>query len=278
MLIIAGIQMAMYLVNHYPSEIIDYLLVDAWDIENADRLQLTFFNNFWNTVPVTIDGSSALDVFIQQSRRISTLGQIIRANLVHEIGRPSTFYPYTGLPQLPHNDLFKFLISQGADIEYRDTFREETALLVLAEVDDVITSTIMPVLLRLDADCSAVDYKGRGPLHLTLKPSRYLGCELKFQEIKDKLVHLLQAGCLIHAVDNYGRTPTYVARKWRRTKAWEAALQEVGKLECATLDCQCEIIVRFSPCLHFHHSVLALAMSAAIDPKLTIAIDRISRV
>lgn len=46
MLIIAGIQMAMHWVNYPSSEIIDYLLVDAWDIENSDALQLALLLYF----------------------------------------------------------------------------------------------------------------------------------------------------------------------------------------------------------------------------------------
>ena len=138
----------------------------------------------------------------------------------------------------------------SADIEYRDTFRKGTALLVTAEGDNFTSSRMLPVLLRFDADYSAVDYKGRGSLHLALKPAREYSNRyerLHSRDLRDKLVCLLQAGCSIHAADNCGRTPTDVARKWGRSKAWKAALQEVGKLECARADCRCEIIVRFTP-------------------------------
>ena len=188
---------------------------------------------------------------MQLSRRISTSGQVIGANLIHSIFRYSPFSIVSRLEERKYNDLFQFFINQGADIECKDSFRMETALLMAAEVDSIIMLRMMPALLRFDADYSAVDYKGRGPLHLALKPCRiYIG-RLHRQALKEKLVHLLQAGCSIHAIDHYGRTPTDVARKWRRTKAWEAALQEVGKLECGRSECQCEIIVRLSPCFYF---------------------------
>ena len=154
-------------------------------------------------------------------------------------------YPTSEAPN--YSGYFKFLISQGADIEYRDPNSRKTALLVAAEGDDDISLNWMQELLWLDADYSAVDYKGRGPLHLTLEPCRWeylldVG-PTAIRCMKDKLVRLLQAGCSIHAVDNYGRTPTDVARYWGRTRTWEAALQEVGKLECARSECQCEVTV-----------------------------------
>ena len=279
MLIIAGIQMAVYWVEHLPSKIIDYLLVDAWDIDSSDKLQVNLWRNM-NDLGSYFDivGSGGLDLMLQLSKRISALGQVIQANLIHNITR---FRPHAPLGEVNYNDPFKFLITQGADIECRDSYRDETALLVVAEVDNIESLRMMSVLLRYNADCSVVDYKGRGPLHLALKPSRFYTYEdqrLNSRVLKDKLVHLLQAGCSIHAIDYYGRTPTDVARKWKRTKAWEAALQEVGKLECGRSECQCEIIVRLSPCLHFPYSVLAIAVSAAIDAKLTIAEDRTLRV
>ena len=165
-------------------------------------------------------------------------------------------------------------MNEGADIECRLSFRMETVLLLTAEEDTISSLQSMLVLSRFDADYSAVDYKGRGPLHLTLKPSRTYAFDfqrLHSRAFKDKLVHLLQAGCSIHAVDKYGRTPTDVARRWRRTKAWVAALREVGKLECGKSECKC---VRLSPCPHFHYSVLALAVPAATDSKLTIGKER----
>ena len=252
-LIIAGIQMALNFVDHWPSKIIDYLLVDAWDIENSARLQLilwhslsyaSFWYNNW--------GSRDLDPFFQLSRRISTSGQVIEANLIHDIVETSPFNSISPLEELNYNDLCKFLINQGADIECRYSPHMETALLVAAEVDSIISLRMMPALLWLNADFRAVDYKGRGPLHLALKPSRIytdVYQRLHFRALKDKLVHLLQAGCSIHAIDLYGRTPTDVARKWRRTKTWRAALQEVGKLACGKSECQCEIIVRLPQAL-----------------------------
>ena len=283
MLIIVGIQMAASWVNHLPSKIIDYLLADAWDIDNSDELQVAFWcNKFYLGTYFDFMESGGLDLIFQLSRRISALGQVIQANLIHKIIRSNPSYYSPFWEKINYNDRFKFLINQGADIECRDSYRDETALLVVAEVDTFQSLEMMPVLLRLDADYSAVDYKGRGPLHLSLKPSRLFFLSAYHlhhrQDMKEKLVHLLQAGCSVHAIDHYGRTPADVARKWGWTKAWEAALQAVGKLECGRSECQCEIIVRLSPCLHFLHSVLAIAVPTATDAKLTIAEDRTFRV
>ena len=246
MLIIAGIQMALYWRLHFSSKIVDYLLVDAWDIESCCDLQSQFLDN---TVVPGCWGSRELDLFPRVSGRISALGHDIQAESIHSFaGNSSKFYENPDLKALDYGDLFKLLINQGADIECRYSGPMETALLTAAEADTLVSLRVMQELLWLDADHSAVDYKGRGPLHLTLKPSRNWASHnqvlLFYWATKDKLVHLLQAGCSVHAVDNYGRTPTDVARRWKRTKAWEAALQEVGKLECARSKCQCEIVVR----------------------------------
>ncbi|KAK0512874.1 hypothetical protein JMJ35_004891 [Cladonia borealis] len=222
------------------TKIIDYLLVDAWDIENSDEIHLAFLRRFLDFSWVSGD----LDLFIQLSRRISALGQVIHAELIHDFFRLSRYFTFSPKAESIYDVLFQFLTNQGADIEHRDSFREETALLVAAEVDNLINLYMMPVLLRFGADYSAVDYKGRGPLHLALKPARrdHPGTRLHHRALKEKLVLLLQAGCSIHAIDHYGRTPTDVARKYRRTSSWKAALREVGKLECGKSECRCEII------------------------------------
>ena len=238
-LIIACIQMAVCCMDNFPSEIIDYLLVDAWHIENSDRIQSVLWSKR------LVRGS--LDKVFQLSRRMSTLGQTINTDLIHDIleGLEGLLNRFLDSTQIIIDDVCKLLINQEADIEYRDRFSGDTVLFVAAEGDGNISLKLMPVLSRLGADYSAVDYKGRTPLHLALKPSRsYTARPLRRQSLEKKLVHLLQAGCLIHAVDNSGRTPTDVARKWRRTKAWEAALEVVGKLDCARSKCQCEIVVR----------------------------------
>ena len=236
-LIIGFIKMAVCCMDIFPSEILNYLLVDAWDIENSNRIQSVLWSKR------LFRGS--LDTVFQLSRRMSALGQTINTDLIHDILEDlDRLLNRLDSAQIIIDDVCKLLINQGADIEYRDPFSEETVLLVAAEGDGNISLKLMPVLSRLGADYSVVDYKGRTPLHLALKPSRsYTARPLRRPSLEKKLVHLLQAGCSIHAVDNYGRTPTEVARKWRRTKAWEAALEVVGKLDCARSKCQCEIVV-----------------------------------
>ena len=251
LLIFADFQLALHWQHHHTGSTIDYLvdyvLVNAWDLESEYDLPHLLYGKL-----VLSDGwtSRDLDLFCNYCRRMSALGQGIQADEIHNILQSLHFggVPYPMPKQPNYGDVFKFLINQGADIEYSDSVHMETALLVAAELDCEMSPRVIQELLQLDADNSAVDYKGRGPLHLTLKPSRIFNvkdlCSSLPRIIEDKSVHLLQAGCSVHAVDNYGRTPTDVAQKWKRTKAWEAALQEVGKLECARSKCQCEIIVR----------------------------------
>lgn len=272
MLMIA-VQMALYYGNHIIRRIVEFLFVDAWDIENSYNLQsLLWHRPTQNKSGLSID----LGLLFQSSRRISALGQAIKADEIHNIVRGGTYLPIES-PSLKVGDIFKFFINQGADIEWRGSPRMDTALLVAADSDSLINLRVMQELLWLDADYSAVDYKGRGPLHLALKPTRMYtgGGKGPFNwEIKDKLVHLLRAGCSIHAVDDYGRTPTDVARSWRRTRAWEAALQQVGKLECARLECQCEIIVSLPQAFRLSEKGLRLLRKTVTDAQLTYAENR----
>ena len=118
MLIIAGIQMAMYWVHNFSSKIIDYLLVDAWDIENSRTLQSVLWFEFLERVSLNDSRRPAsFDVVLQQSKRISALGQVIHANVIHNLVRLSKEYSYLYPADSLYDDLFKFLISQGADIE-----------------------------------------------------------------------------------------------------------------------------------------------------------------
>ena len=263
------IQMAVCCMDNFPSEILDYLLVDAWDIENSNRLQSVLWSKR------LFRGS--LDTVFQLSRRMSALGQTINTDLIHDIleGLDRLLNCFLDSAQIIIDDVCKLLINQEADIENRDPFSEETVLLVAAEGDGNISLKLMPVLSRLGADYSVVDYKGRTPLHLALKPSRsYTARPLRRPSLEKKLVHLLQAGCLIHAVDNYGRTPTDVARKWRRTQAWEAALEVVGKLDCARSKCQCETIVRLPQASRLSEKCLRSLRKIVTNTQLTYAEDR----
>lgn len=272
LLIIAGFQMALYWGSNI-SKIVEYLLVDALDIENSYNLHTLFWYKPWRYDP---GGSIDFDSFSRFSKRVSALGQAIQADDIYNVVQCEPFGRISNATSEAHHyrELFKFLISQGADIEYRAPSSRETPLLVAAEGDDKLSLKWMQELLWLDADYSTVDYKGRGPLHLTLKPSGYMNRvqgPLSFRALKAKLVHLLQAGCSIHAVDKYRRTPTDMARRWKRTKAWEAALQEVGKLDCARSKCQCKIIVRLSQAFRLSEKGLRLLRKIVIDAQLTYA-------
>ena len=157
--------MAVCCMDIFPSEILNYLLVDAWDIENSNRIQSVLWSKR------LFRGS--LDTVFQLSRRMSALGQTINTDLIHDILEDlDRLLNRLDSAQIIIDDVCKLLINQGADIEYRDPFSEETVLLVAAEGDGNISLKLMPVLSRLGADYSVVDYKGRTPLHLALKPSR----------------------------------------------------------------------------------------------------------
>ena len=280
LLIFVGFQMALYW-QHFNTGstvdyLVDYVLVNAWDIESVYDLPRLLYGK----LALYDDWTSRdLDLFFHYSRRMSALGQDIQADEIHNILQSiyCAEIPYPMPKQPNYGNIFKFLINQGADIECRDSVHMETALLVAAESDYEMSLGVIQELLWLDADDSAVDYKGRGPLHLTLKPSRIFAVkDLRssfFRVIKDKSVHLLQTGCSIHAVDNYGRTPTDVARIWRRTKPWEAALQEIGKLECARSKCQCEIIVSLPRLTAVPRRGLRLLRKLVTDAQLTFTED-----
>ena len=276
LLIIAAFQMALCLGDQISGSIIDYLLVDAWDIENSYNLQTLAYIR-----PALYGGGGSRDLnqFFQLSRRISALGHAIEGDNIYTIVRCSLLglISNPASKEFTYSDILKFLISQGADIEWRDSVHMETALLVAAEADHMTDLRLMQELLWLDADYSAVDYKGRGALHLALKRSRFYTHKrqglVSFRVMKDKLVYLLQAGCSIHAVDSYGRNPTDVARIWRRMKLWETALQEVGKLVCASSKCQCEIIVSLPQAFRLSKKGLRLLRKIVTDAQLTIAKD-----
>ena len=279
MLIIADFQIALYWREKASSNILDYLLVDAWDIENCNNLQRLFWRRLqvlW--VPYDSWASKDLNRFSQLSRRMSSLGQVVQADEIYDIVWDSVWGCIQNLTskEFNYSGLLKFFIDRGADIEFRDSY-DMTALLLTAEVDSVLSLRVMRELLWLNADYSAVDYEGRGPLHLTLKLSQIYIVDVEdqgldfWQAIKGKLVHLLQAGCSVHAVDSYGRTPTDVARRWRRTKTWQAALREVGKLECAKSKCQCEIAVRIPQALRLFEKILRSLRKIVTDAQLTCA-------
>ena len=127
----------------------------------------------------------------------------------------------------------EFFIKQGLSIESRNDLYGETPLLSIAEADTWFSVAWLCILLEYGADITAVDYKGRGPLHLTLKRCRS-GTEtllpLSFM-MKEKLILLLRAGCSIHSVDDYGRTPNDQARETSVKYIWMSALEETGMLD-----------------------------------------------
>lgn len=130
------------------------------------------------------------------------------------------------------------------DIESKRHYTNETPLLSMARKFQIVPPTVLRALLYCGVDVSAVDYKGRGLLHLALMRNRRR--QLSFEWLKRKIVLLLRAGCSIYAVDDFGRTPTDLARETCVSIIWKRALGEVGMLDEETkrliLDMVCRAI------------------------------------
>lgn len=127
---------------------------------------------------------------------------------------------------------YDLLIGNGAKIERKGRWGE-TPLLELARSNFEDSPSWTWALLQCGADILAVDSKERGPLHLSLRYSRGSCCRqysISWVDLQAKLVHLLRAGCQIHAVDNRGRSPTDYARGLNLKNVWISALKEVAML------------------------------------------------
>ena len=128
---------------------------------------------------------------------------------------------------------YDLLDGDGAKIECKDRW-VETPLLEVARSNFKDSPNWTWALLQCGADILAVDFKERGPLHLSLRYSRGCCCRqysISWVDLQAKLVHLLRAGCQIHAVDNRGRSPTDYARGLNLKNVWISALKEVAMLD-----------------------------------------------
>lgn len=138
-------------------------------------------------------------------------------------------------------EICEFLVGHGVNIECKDLLGG-TPLLTAARSNLKNSLGWIWALLQLGADFSAVDYKGRGLLHLSLRYSRcpfptWLRCNyISWIGLQLKLVELLKAGCQTHAVDNRGRTPTDFARGMSLKNVWLSALKEVNMLDDEILE------------------------------------------
>ena len=134
--------------------------------------------------------------------------------------------------QIPF-DIYDLPSGDGANIKWKDRWYE-TPLLEMARSKFEDSPSWTCALLQCGADIFAVDFKERGPLHLSLRYSRGSCCirySISWVDLQAKLVHLLRAGCQIHAVDNRGRSPTDYARGLNLKNVWVSALREVGMLD-----------------------------------------------
>ena len=117
----------------------------AWDVENSGNLHVSLLGHVWADPLARIRNpfwtSGGLDPIFQLSRRISAAGQAIAADIFHDIVRASFYFILDSdstAATLITMILFQFVINQGADIESRNTFRKETALLMIAEADTIV--------------------------------------------------------------------------------------------------------------------------------------------
>lgn len=135
--------------------------------------------------------------------------------------------------------LLQFFMNHGMDLESRVVGPEETMLLLFAAVHTKISVTCLRVFLEQGADLTATDFMGRGPLHNVFRkgwsPFRVSERAKTFLQ-HEKLVLLLRAGCSVHAVDRYGKTPGDLARKRRREHVWMSALKEAGISDVEAVD------------------------------------------
>lgn len=178
-----------------------------------------------------------LESYFNISRRAVDLEQALEDDLIF-----NDMLSCIAIAKWPNNfdwreclEICGFLVGHGANLECKDR-RGETALLKLARSTSDCSRVWTRSLLECGANLSAVDYKGRGLLHLSLRYSRgsrhniLPGCCICWIEVRAKLVELLRAGCQVHAVDNRGRTPTDYARGCCLKNVWVCALREVDML------------------------------------------------
>lgn len=161
-----------------------------------------------------------------------------------------------------------FLVGHGANIECKDLYGE-TALLKAARSNLESNPSWIRGHLQCRADFAAVDFKERGPLHLTLRyskgpfPTDYWRVFISWDGLKAKLVDLLRAGCPIHSVDERGRTPTDFARGLNLKDVWESALREADKLDDDIRDSLYNEI-RQTPCsLHLYKAKCVLGVCSS---------------
>ena len=212
-------------------DIIQYLLKQAWDIENSNNLQRLIWGH------IITSNSKALEQFegrYEISKKVLELGQNF------DDGFFETLCDYgilgSGLlsKQIDSQALRKYLrffISNGMDLEEADSLFDETPLLYVARIHTKPSVMWLRAILEHGANLTATNYAGKGALHLVFGQwidSSWMPNGDKTRLLHTKLVLLLRAGCSVTAIDLDGRTPDYYAKTRGKEDVWMSALQEVG--------------------------------------------------
>ena len=222
-------------------KILEYLIEITGHSVDCSMLQWSILANFAVQqinapceVPTRPRMRGDLQSYIELFRRAINIKQSLDEGFVINV-----FSEDSGCTQLLLLDrripfgVYDLLTGDGAKIECKDRWGE-TPLLEVARSNFEDSPSWTWALLQCGADILAVDCKERGPLHLSLRYSRVCCCRqysISWVDLQAKLVHLLRAGCQIHAVDDRGRSPTDYARGLNLKNVWVSALREVGMLD-----------------------------------------------
>ena len=129
-------------------------------------------------------------------------------------------------------NLCKYFLNLGRDIEYQSTRWGDTPLLLAARVPYQCRNWLQ-ALIKNGANIAARDEYGRGPLHLILMP--YLDRRVRWEFSWDiskavlrKLSLFLRAGCDPDLADDYGKRPVQYARRYGLLKEWNAVLDKLA--------------------------------------------------
>lgn len=126
---------------------------------------------------------------------------------------PGSCYVYREPWQL--EVILQYWLEVESDVDSRN-YWSQTPLLNSAGLYWDSSSTYMSLLIKYGANVHAVDYRGRGALHLVSDLVLY---PISTTEVKAQLVLLLEAGCDPNATDHDGRTPL---RQFQRgSQGWE---------------------------------------------------------